>query len=45
MAALEEMVLLQKGSRLSVSPVTAGQWRAMLKALRAGAPGQAVSQA
>jgi len=37
MAALEEMVLLQKGSRLSVSPVTAGQWRAVLKALRAGA--------
>jgi predicted RNA-binding protein with PUA-like domain len=24
---LEEMVLLQKGSRLSVSPVTAGEWR------------------
>ena len=38
MAALEEMVLLQKGSRLSVSPVTAGQWRAVLKALRAGRP-------
>src|SRR5450830_1630541 len=35
MAALEEMVLLQRGSRLSVSPVTAGQWRAVLKALRA----------
>jgi predicted RNA-binding protein with PUA-like domain len=24
---LEDMVLLQKGSRLSVSPVTAGEWR------------------
>jgi predicted RNA-binding protein with PUA-like domain len=35
MPALEEMVLLQKGSRLSISPVTAGQWRAVLKALRA----------
>lgn len=34
MAALEEMVLLQKGSRLSVSPVTPGQWRAVVAALR-----------
>lgn len=33
MAALEEMVLLQKGSRLSVSPVSAGQWRAVLAAM------------
>jgi predicted RNA-binding protein with PUA-like domain len=24
---LEDMVLLQKGSRLSVSPVTPGQWK------------------
>jgi predicted RNA-binding protein with PUA-like domain len=29
--ALEDMVLLQKGSRLSISPVTAGQWAAVLK--------------
>lgn len=29
--ALEEMVLLQKGSRLSISPVTLGQWNAVLK--------------
>jgi predicted RNA-binding protein with PUA-like domain len=30
-AALEGMVLLQKGSRLSVSPVTAAEWKAILK--------------
>jgi predicted RNA-binding protein with PUA-like domain len=30
-AALEDMVLLQKGSRLSVSPVTPGQWRRILE--------------
>ncbi|TFW29088.1 EVE domain-containing protein [Massilia arenosa] len=29
--ALEEMVLLRKGSRLSISPVTAAEWRAVLK--------------
>jgi len=29
--ALEDMVLLQKGSRLSVSPVTAGQWQRILQ--------------
>jgi predicted RNA-binding protein with PUA-like domain len=34
MPELEEMVLLQKGSRLSISPVTAGQWKAILKRLR-----------
>jgi len=28
---LEDMVLLQKGSRLSVSPVTPGQWQAILQ--------------
>jgi predicted RNA-binding protein with PUA-like domain len=28
---LEEMVLLQKGSRLSVSPVTPGQWKKILE--------------
>lgn len=28
---LEDMVLLQKGSRLSVSPVTAGQWKCILR--------------
>ncbi|HZX28341.1 MAG TPA: EVE domain-containing protein [Telluria sp.] len=31
MPELEGMVLLQKGSRLSVSPVTAGEWKAILK--------------
>jgi len=34
MPELEGMVLLQKGSRLSISPVTAGEWKAILK--RAG---------
>jgi predicted RNA-binding protein with PUA-like domain len=29
--ALEDMVLLQKGSRLSVSPVTPGQWNKILE--------------
>jgi predicted RNA-binding protein with PUA-like domain len=29
--ALEDMVLLQKGSRLSVSPVTPGQWTRILQ--------------
>lgn len=28
---LEDMVLLQKGSRLSVSPVTVGEWRKVLE--------------
>jgi predicted RNA-binding protein with PUA-like domain len=28
--ALDDMVLLQKGSRLSVSPVTPAQWRRIL---------------
>ena len=32
--ALEDMVLLQKGSRLSISPVTGGQWNAILQYLR-----------
>ena len=27
---LEDMVLLQKGSRLSISPVTPGQWKKIL---------------
>ena len=31
MPELEGMVLLQKGSRLSISPVTAGEWKAILK--------------
>ena len=34
---LEDMVLLQKGSRLSISPVTPGQWDAILRLLRAPA--------
>jgi len=32
---LEDMVLLQKGSRLSISPVTAGQWNRILEWIRA----------
>ncbi|MGX4640784.1 EVE domain-containing protein [Massilia sp. SYSU DXS3249] len=31
---LEDMVLLQKGSRLSISPVTPGQWKRILQLLR-----------
>jgi predicted RNA-binding protein with PUA-like domain len=33
MPALEDMVLLQKGSRLSITPVTAAQWKAITKAI------------
>ena len=32
---LEDMVLLQKGNRLSISPVTPGQWNRILELLRA----------
>jgi len=35
-AALEDMVLLQKGSRLSVSPVTQSEWNAIVALLREG---------
>jgi predicted RNA-binding protein with PUA-like domain len=35
---LEEMVLLQKGSRLSVSPVTPGQWNKILQMAGIEAP-------
>ncbi len=35
---LEDMVLLQKGSRLSISPVTAGQWQRILELVRSPAP-------
>lgn len=35
-AALEDMVLLQKGSRLSISPVTSSQWNAIVALLREG---------
>ncbi len=34
--ALDDMVLLQKGSRLSISPVTGVQWNAIVKLLREG---------
>ena len=34
--ALDDMVLLQKGSRLSISPVTPSQWNAIVKLLREG---------
>src|SRR5690606_11491413 len=33
--ALDAMVLLQKGSRLSISPVTKGEWDAIVKLVRA----------
>ena len=32
--ALEEMVVLQKGSRLSITPVTPAQWKAIVKLLK-----------
>ncbi|TYQ13963.1 UNVERIFIED_ORG: putative RNA-binding protein with PUA-like domain [Zoogloea ramigera] len=32
-AALEDMVVLQKGSRLSITPVTPAQWQAIVKLL------------
>jgi predicted RNA-binding protein with PUA-like domain len=35
-AALEDMVVLQKGSRLSITPVTAGQWNTIVKLLKKG---------
>jgi predicted RNA-binding protein with PUA-like domain len=35
--ALEDMVLLQKGSRLSITPVSAAQWQAIVKLLKADA--------
>jgi predicted RNA-binding protein with PUA-like domain len=31
--ALEDMVVLQKGSRLSITPVTAAQWKTIVKLL------------
>ncbi|HBZ06113.1 MAG TPA: EVE domain-containing protein [Massilia sp.] len=31
---LDDMVLLQKGSRLSISPVTTGQWNKILELIR-----------
>ena len=34
MPELEDMVLLQKGSRLSISPVTTGQWNRILEWIR-----------
>ncbi|MFD2366559.1 EVE domain-containing protein [Pseudoduganella sp. GCM10020061] len=35
MPELEGMELLRKGSRLSISPVTAGEWKAILKRAKA----------
>ncbi|HWW70184.1 MAG TPA: EVE domain-containing protein [Duganella sp.] len=32
--ALEDMVVLRKGSRLSITPVTAAQWKAIVKLLK-----------
>ena len=32
--ALEDMVVLQKGSRLSITPVTAGQWQCLMALLK-----------
>ena len=34
MPELEGMALLQKGSRLSITPVTAAEWKAVLKRMR-----------
>jgi predicted RNA-binding protein with PUA-like domain len=34
--ALEDMVLLQKGSRLSITPVTPGQWKTIVALLGKG---------
>jgi len=34
MPALEDMVLLQKGSRLSISPVTGAQWNTIVAFIR-----------
>ena len=31
MPALEDMVLLRKGSRLSIQPVTSSEWKAVLR--------------
>ena len=36
MPGLEQMVVLQKGSRLSVTPVTAAEWRLIAARLQAG---------
>ena len=35
MPALAEMVTLRRGNRLSITPVTAAEWKAVLKRLRA----------
>jgi predicted RNA-binding protein with PUA-like domain len=32
--ALEDMIVLQKGSRLSITPVTPAQWKAIVKLLK-----------
>ncbi len=37
--ALADMVLLQKGSRLSITPVTPGQWRTIVALLQDGEGG------
>lgn len=34
--ALDDMVLLQKGSRLSISPVTSAQWNTIVALLKEG---------
>lgn len=38
--ALADMVLLQKGSRLSITPVTPGQWRTIVALLQDGEGGR-----
>jgi predicted RNA-binding protein with PUA-like domain len=40
---LEDMVLLQKGSRLSISPVTPGQWKRILQLAGVEGAGQALA--
>jgi predicted RNA-binding protein with PUA-like domain len=39
--ALKDMVLLRKGSRLSVQPVTAGEWKAVVALGRSGGAARA----
>lgn len=36
--ALESMVILQRGNRLSITPVTAAEWKAVLKLLGKSSP-------
>jgi predicted RNA-binding protein with PUA-like domain len=44
MAGLEDMVLLQKGSRLSITPVSAAQWRIIQERLAEAPSARAAGQ-